>query len=96
MQNAIDAIVKRINRKLTKAVDGSGSQQLRKTLKYRVGKLGQFHIVDTTTGEVITPFVSLRTLAQQFGVNIEGVRFEGGSCISPETAINDTTFAVAV
>lgn len=90
MQNAIDAIVKRINRKMTKAVDGSGSQKLRKTLKYQVRDLGQFHIVNTTTGEVVTPRVSLRELANNFNVSTEGVSFTSSFCGIPESAFNQT------
>lgn len=86
--NAIDALIKRVNRKLARATDGARNLKLRKATPSQVAKLGSFYMFNTDTREVVSTGVSLSQYAQMFNVQTDGVNFEGGYCGIPERAFN--------
>lgn len=79
--NAIDALIKRINRAMTKA---GSTLELHKSRKNEVSHFGSFFTVDKLDG-FIGHSASVGTLARQFGVKMDGVVIEGGYCGIPET-----------
>ena len=82
-------LIKRVNRKLVRSTEGARNLKLRKsTPKQSKTGFGNFYISNTETGEVISKGVSLSQYARMFGISTEGVRFEGGYCSIPESAVN--------